>query len=87
MVGVWQIFSYGKLADFLAFCDKNPDVVKEHSIDKEKAVRDMRILSLSLLASEYEEIPYDEVAATLKVPKVRTQPPHHGLTDVRCPLL
>lgn len=68
-----QIFSYGKLGDFLSFCEKNPEVVGEYSLDKDKAVRDMRILSLSLLASEFEEIPYDEVSATLHIPKVRQE--------------
>lgn len=48
-------------------------MVGEYSLDKDKAVRDMRILSLSLLASEFEEIPYDEVSATLHIPKVREE--------------
>ncbi len=64
-----QVFSFGKLADLLEYEKANPDVLGKHGIDREKAVRDMRLLSLSLLASEYEEIPYGEVSQTLQVPQ------------------
>ena len=64
-----QVFSFGKLADFLAYEGAHPGVLAQHGIDREKALRDMRLLSLSLLASEYEEIPYAEVSATLQVPQ------------------
>lgn len=63
-----QVFSFGKLADLLEYEDKHPGVLAAHGVDREKALRDMRLLSLSLLAAEYEEIPYAAVSATLQVP-------------------
>lgn len=35
---------------------------------------DMRLLSLGLLASDYEEIPYAEISRTLQVPQVGCHP-------------
>jgi translation initiation factor 3 subunit M len=64
-----QVFSFGKLGDLLAYEQSHPDVLARHGIEREKAVRDMRLLSLSLLASEFEEIPYAEVSKTLQVPQ------------------
>ena len=64
-----QVFSFGKLADFMAYEKEHPAVLAQHGVDREKALRDMRLLSLSLLAAEYEEIPYAAVSATLQVPE------------------
>jgi len=63
-----QVFSFGKLADLLEYESKHPGVLAAQGVDREKALRDMRLLSLSLLAAEYEEIPYSAVSATLQVP-------------------
>ena len=63
-----QVFSFGKLADLLEYEGKHPGVLAAQGVDREKALRDMRLLSLSLLAAEYEEIPYSAVSATLQVP-------------------
>lgn len=68
-----QIFSFGKLADFLEYEKEHPKVLAQYSIDREKALRDMRLLSLSLLAGEYEEIPYSAVSATLQVPETEVE--------------
>ncbi|KAM3576369.1 hypothetical protein VYU27_001720 [Nannochloropsis oceanica] len=63
-----QVFSFGKLADFLEYESKYPGVLAAQGVDREKALRDMRLLSVSLLAAEYEEIPYSAVSATLQIP-------------------
>ena len=66
-----QIFSFKKLKDLVEYNAANPTVLPKYSIDLDKAMRDMRLLSLSLLAHDFEEIPYDAIAETLQIPKVR----------------
>jgi translation initiation factor 3 subunit M len=63
-----EIFCFGKLADLTEYEDRNPGVLEANGVGREKALRDMRLLSLSLLAAEYEEIPYEAISATLQVP-------------------
>jgi hypothetical protein len=65
-----QVFSFRKLSDFNDFKAKNGAVLARYGIDEAKAVHDMRLLSLALLASELEQIPYSTVAATLQIQQV-----------------
>lgn len=62
-----EIFQQGKLEDFQSFT-RDVDL-SAYSINKEDAVRNMRLLSLCSLATEYEQIPYDAIATTLQVDK------------------
>lgn len=66
-----QVFSFGRLSDFLKVVQSHKNLLSEYGIDHEKAMADMRLLSLGLLASDYEEIPYSEISKTLQVPEVR----------------
>lgn len=60
-----EIFQQGKLEDFQSF----PHDLSAYNINKEDAIRNMRLLSLCSLATEYEQIPYDAIATTLQVDK------------------
>jgi translation initiation factor 3 subunit M len=64
-----SIFQQGKLDDFEAFVQSNKNVISSFQIDETDAIRHMRLLSLCSLATEHEEIPYDAIAATLKIEK------------------
>eukprot|EP00593_Proboscia_inermis_P010735 CAMPEP_0171321936 /NCGR_PEP_ID=MMETSP0816-20121228/114657_1 /TAXON_ID=420281 /ORGANISM="Proboscia inermis, Strain CCAP1064/1" /LENGTH=422 /DNA_ID=CAMNT_0011820309 /DNA_START=35 /DNA_END=1303 /DNA_ORIENTATION=+ len=63
-----EIFSSGKLEDFLSFLSTNPNILTQFNLVHEECIRYMRILSLCSLADEHEEIPYAAVASTLQVP-------------------
>ena len=65
-----QIFSFGRLSDYLSFHKSHADLLAKNGISHDKAVSDMRLLSLGLLASDFEEIPYAEISRTLQVPEV-----------------
>merc|ERR1711953_659993 len=67
LLGLLQIFSSGKLEDYLSFVDKNKTVLNDFHLSNEDCVRHMRILSLCSLAAEHEEIPYHAIATTLQV--------------------
>lgn len=62
-----SIFQQGKLEDFHTFQKNNPDALTKHSIPLISATRNIRLLSLCSLATDYEEIPYDAIASTLQV--------------------
>jgi len=62
-----SIFQQGKLEDFQTFQTNNPDTLTKYSIPSISATRNMRLLSLCSLATDYEEIPYDAIASTLQV--------------------
>lgn len=62
-----EIFQQGKLEDFQSFT-RDVDL-SAYNINKEDAVRNMRLLSLCSLATEYEQIPYGAIATTLQVDK------------------
>jgi len=67
---VVQIFSFGRLSDYLKFQQTHASLLVKYGIDHNKAISHMRLLSLGLLASDFEEIPYREISQTLQVPEV-----------------
>mmetsp|Transcript_6802 Transcript_6802/g.9931 ORF Transcript_6802/g.9931 Transcript_6802/m.9931 type:complete len:380 (+) Transcript_6802:154-1293(+) len=60
-----EIFQEGKLQQYRAF--KKDEVLSKYSLNEEECTRNMRILSLCSLATEFEEVPYNLVATTLDV--------------------
>lgn len=62
-----SIFQQGKLEDFQSFQKSSPATLTKYSISPINATRNMRLLSLCSLATDYEEIPYDAIATTLEV--------------------
>ena len=63
-----EIFTSGKLKDYVEFAKKNQDVLKQHSIEHKECVHYMRLLSMCSLATEQQEIPYEKIAEDLDVP-------------------
>jgi translation initiation factor 3 subunit M len=66
-----KVFQEGKLSDYQAFLQAQggeDKVITPFGLTSEACMRNMRILSLCSLASEYEEIPYMKVAETLQLP-------------------
>jgi len=64
------IFQEGKLTDFQSFLSQNTSTLKSFNLSEEECTYNIRLLSLVSLAAEYEEmIPYQAIAATLKVPE------------------
>lgn len=71
LLGLLQVFQEGKLSDYQAFVQSNGGenaVLSPWGLEPESCARNMRILSLCSLASEYEEIAYSVVAETLQLP-------------------
>lgn len=70
LFGLLNIFQEGKLSDYDAFLQKNGGqdaVLLPWGLDPLSCRRNMRILSLCSLASEHEEIPYQNIAETLQI--------------------
>mmetsp|Transcript_37003 Transcript_37003/g.48721 ORF Transcript_37003/g.48721 Transcript_37003/m.48721 type:complete len:435 (+) Transcript_37003:31-1335(+) len=61
------IFSAEKLDVFEEFIGKNPKILEKYELDTEQCTSNMRLLSLSSLATEHEEIPYSVISETLKI--------------------
>ena len=61
------IFSGGSLADYLAFRAKNEAFLAGLHLDNKRSSDTMRLLTLASLAAKDHVIPYDAVAAELKV--------------------
>lgn len=71
LYGLLQVFQEGKLSDYQAFLKANggdDKVLAPWGLQADECMRNMRILSLCSLASEYEEIPYSKIAETLQLP-------------------
>lgn len=63
-----RIFTEGKLSEYLVFHESNSDVLASNNISHEECVTNMRLLSMCSLATEHEEIPYNEISKSLDVP-------------------
>lgn len=63
-----HIFSVGKLKDYMDLHEANPGMFEKYTLDHEACCAHMRLLSLTSLATEHEEIPYSAIAETLSVP-------------------
>ena len=63
-----DIFTRGKLKDYLAFALANEALLTAHNLQHDVCVRNMRLLSMCSLATEHEEIPYAAIASDLDVP-------------------
>tara|TARA_B110001450_G_C17542998_1_gene449396 strand:- start:412 stop:876 length:465 start_codon:yes stop_codon:yes gene_type:complete len=68
LLSLLKVFQEGKLEDYHSFIKSNGGdaVLSQWGLSAEDCSRHMRILSLSSLASEHEEIPYTVVAETLQ---------------------
>lgn len=62
-----QVFSTGKVTDFVKFHKDNGKYLADQGIDHDEALENMRLLSMCSLAAEHEEIPYAVIAETLQV--------------------
>ncbi|GKY97580.1 hypothetical protein MPSEU_000716500 [Mayamaea pseudoterrestris] len=71
LYGLLQVFQEGNLSDYQAFLKAQggeTTILSSFGLNADACMRNMRILSLCSLASEYEEIPYSKVAETLQLP-------------------
>ena len=75
LLGLLKIFQEGKLSDYEAFFLKKDEVkvLSQWGLNAGECQRFMRILSLTSLAAEHEEIPYSVIAETLKLPSGTTE--------------
>lgn len=62
-----QVFSSGNVEEYVAFHSKHSVFMEEQGIAHEKAMENMRLLSICSLASTHEEIPYAEIAKILQI--------------------
>lgn len=69
LLGLLTVFQEGKLSDYEAFMAGKDEktVLLKWGLNGAACVRFMRILSLCSLAAEHEEIPYADIAETLKL--------------------
>jgi len=67
LVALLEVFVEGKLEDFNAFAKKNAGVLKSQGLAEDACVKNIRLLSLCSLATDYSEIPYSVIASTLQV--------------------
>ena len=58
-----QVFSTGKVGDYIQFHEQHGAYLAEQGIDHDEALEAMRLLSMCSLAAEHEEIPYAIVSA------------------------
>ncbi|GMI42249.1 hypothetical protein TeGR_g10123 [Tetraparma gracilis] len=68
LVTLLEVFVSGSLSDWQAFASSNAALLAKESLDSDKCVESMRLLSLVSLASKNPEVPYSAVAETLQVP-------------------
>lgn len=66
-----EIFQEGKLQEYRAL--KKDDILSKYGLNEEQCTRNMRILSLSSLAAESEEVPYNLVAKTLDIKETEVE--------------
>jgi len=70
LFGLLKVFQDGKISDYDAFLQANggqDKVLGQFNLDPALCRRNMQILSLCSLASEHEEIPYQNIAETLQI--------------------
>jgi translation initiation factor 3 subunit M len=67
LYGLLAIFGAEKLAAYRAYVKTNPKVLSKYGLDATDCESHMRLLSISSLAAEAQQIPYSALAATLEV--------------------
>ena len=61
------MFTGEKLESFDSFNEKYPDYLVSVSLSPEECLKKIRLLSLTTLAAENNELPYSQIAKTLNV--------------------